>query len=200
MRTQRLEEALAQNRVCPHCGAPITSEICSYCGTNVADFEEMTSELVAEYPTAECHMARFSFFGTIFPLTFMLSFVFFGIMFPFIFVATGNAPKTVILRCLPFALVGIGAGIVFFRNISRVVMVNTKGKVIDAIVYGYMDDTVAYNGNNGQVVKLLISTPQGKRFIFLSLEATNKPYKINSTIKLKHYKNLYKIMSEDVWE
>ena len=200
MRT--LEEALTEQRVCPHCGAPITSEICSYCGTNVADYEGMTSELTAEYPTLDCKMARFSFFGIVFPLIFFVAFGSFGTIFPIMFIVNDpEAPKaTIMLACLPFALVGLGAGVVFFRHLIRAVAVSLFGEKIKALVYGYMDDVVAYNGNNGKVVKLLIDTPHGKRFIFLPLEKTNKPYKINSTITLKHYKNWFKVASEEVWE
>lgn len=160
----------------------------------------MTSELTAEYPTLNCKLAQFSFFGTIFPLIFFLTFGFFGTVFPFVFISTGEAPGAVMLICIPFVFVGLGAGVVFFRNVFRTLAVSLFGEKIKAHVYGYMDDVVAYNGNNGKVVKLLIDTPQGKRFIFLPLAATNKPYKVNSTIVLKHYKNLFRIVLEDVWE
>ena len=52
--------------------------------------------------------------------------------------------------------------------------------------------------SDGKVVKLLIDTPQGKRFIFLPLEATNKPYQVNSAITLKHYENWFRAAPEDV--
>lgn len=202
MVTRKLEEVLQDQRVCPQCGAPVVSEICSYCGANIADYEELASEFTAEYPTLPCKPARLSFFGTIFPLIFFLCFGIIGVFMPlmtFFMSGVEDAPKWLVVLIIPFAAISIGFGISFFKNIISVAAVALRGEKIKATVYGYMDDTVAYNGNNGKIVKLLIDTPQGKRFIFLPLEATNKPYQVNSTITVKHYKNFFTIVPEEVW-
>ena len=43
----------------------------------------------------------------------------------------------------------------------------------------------------------MVDTNDGKKFILYQLGDTVKPYKINSKIKLKVYKNLFKIIKND---
>ena len=84
----------------------------------------------------------------------------------------------------------------FFRNIFSVLSVAIMGKKMDGTVYGYMDDTVAYNGVPGQKVKILVNASDGKRFILLPLAATTKPYPVNSDIKVRAFKRNATIISK----
>ena len=71
-----------------------------------------------------------------------------------------------------------------------------RGKEIDATVYGYMDDNVLLNGVPAQIVKLLVHTKQGPRFILYQLGDIKHPYKINRKIKLKAFKDMFLIMDD----
>ena len=69
-----------------------------------------------------------------------------------------------------------------------------KGKEITGTVYGYMDDVVSYNHRPGQVCKILVDTLKGKRFIYYSLQGTNRPYPVNEKVTLRVYKNYFMIV------
>jgi len=180
---------MSENRVCPHCGAPVLSEVCQYCGSFIG--EVSTQELASEYPTVECRLARFTFFGTLFPLIFAVSFSIPGIM---VFLGDGYMLETDVTW--PFTLVGIISFFFLFASIYKVVAVRLFGKTLDGVVYGYMDDTVAYNGVPGQKVKILVNASDGKRFILLPLAATTKPYPVNSDIKVRAFKRNATIISK----
>jgi hypothetical protein len=67
------------------------------------------------------------------------------------------------------------------------------GKDIYATVYGYMDDNVLLNGNPAQIVKLLVQSNDGPKFILYQLGDIKQPFKVNSQIKLKVYKDIFLI-------
>lgn len=182
---------------CPNCGAPLLSEVCQYCGTYAG--EVSTIDLASEYPTVECQLASFTFFGTIFPLVFAVGFSapIVGVMG---FGDEEMLPKSAIVFLLMFLLVGIGAFIVFIRNVWAVISVAIKGVDLKGTVYGYMDDTVAYNGVNGQKVKILVYSSKGRKFIVVPLTKTNKPYPINSDVKVRVYKDRAKISINNKYE
>ena len=76
-------------------------------------------------------------------------------------------------------------------------MRSTAKHVIFGIVYGYMDDNLFINGNPAQIVKLKIDTNEGPKFILYQTGDIKQPYKINSQIKLKVYKNIFHIEKEN---
>ena len=116
---------------------------------------------------------------------------------PIIFISTNTSnPLTIILFCSIFAIVGLVSFIISARTIIRNYIVKAKGKEIEATVYGYMDDNVLLNGTPAQIVKLLVITKEGPRFILYQLGDIKHPYKINSKIKLLVYKNIF-IVKED---
>ena len=172
---------MSDQRVCPHCGAPVLSEVCQYCGSYIG--EVSTQVLSSEYPTVECKLAKFTFFGTIFPLVFAVAFTIPGIL-----MFLGSDDTVAAGSTIPFTLVGIGAFVVLFINIYRVVSVGLFGKTMDGTVYGYMDDTVSYNDRPGQKIKILVTASDGKRFILLPLAGTTKPYPVNSSLKVRAFK------------
>ena len=63
-----------------------------------------------------------------------------------------------------------------------------------------MDDTVAYNGVNGQKVKILVYSSKGRKFIVVPLKRTNKPYPVNRNVNVRIYKNRAKISVNDKYE
>ena len=188
-------------RICPHCGASVLSEVCQYCGTYLGDVA--TADLTAEYEMIQCKSAKFSFWRIIFPMFFALGFL--GLpLCCFIPVFVINAEETsdsrisVLLFMIPFLLVGIGASVVMFKGIYQWLAVRFFGVVRQGTVYGYMDDTTAYNGVNGQVVKVLVQTNDGPKFIMLPLETTVMKYKVNSHVDVKLYKDYAVIIEQKV--
>lgn len=180
------------NTHCANCGAPVTTEICPYCNvftgidTKYADME---------YPVIECREAGISFWNVLFPMIFAFSFGFAGLIMPILFFSVGGDtfPKTMILFFLPFAVIGIAAFIIGIKPILRYMSIKKNGQEIEATVYGYMDDNVLLNGRPAQIVKLLVNTNDGEKFILYQLGDIKQPYKINSKIKLKVHKDIFLI-------
>lgn len=182
-----------ENR-CPNCGAAVTTEICEYChaktglDTNKADME---------YPVIECKEVNLGAPGFIIALIMFLSFGFFGFLMPIIFVA-GNMDEFPIflLFFIPFALVSLIFLVIVLIPVIRYIKVKTRGKNIDATVYGYMLDEHSVSGGQDQVVKLKVETNDGPKFILYQLGHSQKLYKVNSIIKLKVYKDIFMIVKE----
>ncbi len=181
-----------ENRVasfCSNCGAPTTSEICPYCKastgieTNVANME---------YPVIECKEGNITFWNVIFPMIFAFSFGSVGFVMPLsIFIQEGDL--SILAFCSIFGIIGLVAFIIGIRPIIRFFSIKSKGKEIEATVYGYMDDNVYLNGNPAQIVKLLVNTDEGNKFILYQLGDIKRPYQVNSKIKLRVYKDMFLI-------
>ncbi len=176
-------------RNCPKCGAPILSEVCQFCGTYIG--KVATSDLTPEYPLIECKQAKITFWTVGFPLVFGLMFSLAAL--PFLFAREEikgiDLPNTYNTFLIPFILIGLASiGFAFYRSF-RTIQVMLKGTLRSGVVYGYMDDTIAYNGVNGQKVKILVDTAEGKKFILLPLGTTSKPYEVNSQVNVKLLNN-----------
>ncbi len=192
--TQPMRPVSAGPRICPNCGAPTLSEVCQYCGQYVGTVE--TQDLTAEYPVLQCRNASITFWNFLFPMIFFVMFGFFGFIFPLFFRGFGDDDGFVQLIGLPFAAISIAAGVIIAVHLVRYLSVQFLGTETTAVVYGYMDDTISYNGRPGQVVKLLLDTANGKRFIFYRTGKTEKPYVVNSVVRLKVWRNNFRIMPE----
>ena len=184
---------------CRNCGAPVTTELCPYCNSLTG---LSTSNANMEYPVEECKEAKLGFWNVVFPLIFAFGFGFFGLLFPFIFILsdvsenntlTPSFSLPVIIMCLPFAVIGIVAFIIAIKPIIRYLSLKRNGIEIEGTVYGYMDDNILLNGQPAQIVKILIDSPKGKRFILYQLGDIKKPYELNSRIKLYVYKDYFLI-------
>lgn len=177
------------SKICQCCGAPITSEICLYCGTPTG---LDTARANMDYPVIECKEAVVNFWNLCFPAIFAVSFGCAGIGAMAMMIKEGEG-LGLVLCCVPFLLVGIVATYFVIRVLVRYVKVKSKGKKITATVYGYMDDNVLLNGAPAQIVKLLVQTPEGPRFIMYQLEDTKQPYGVNTQIHLLVYQNYFMI-------
>ena len=167
-------------KYCPSCGAPVVAEICSYCGTATG---LNTAQADMEYPVLECKAANMNFWTIGFPAIFAAAFGIPGLIVT-ILAAKGFGGMFLFGIGLPFLLIGVGAAVFMIRTISRYAKVKRNGKTIQAAVYGYMDDSVLINNRPAQIVKLLVETPDGPRFILYKLGNTLKPYGINDRIDL----------------
>lgn len=181
-----------ENTNCPNCGAPITTEVCPYCNTATGI---NTAAADMEYPVIECKEARLGFLEIGFPMIFAVAFGFFGFVFPFIFKETKET-SMVILMCIPFAIIGTVAFTIAATFLFRYILVKAKGKEITGTVYGYMDDNLLINNNSAQIVKLKVDTKEGPRFILYQLGDIKQPYKVNSQIGLKVYKQYFMIQKD----
>lgn len=178
-------------RNCPNCGAPITTEVCPYCNimtgldTKYADME---------YPVIECKEATMGFVNFWLPMIVAVGFGFCGFVFPFVFLKGGSEVfGTVLLMCLPFALISVIAFVIGINPLIRNISLKSHGEDIYATVYGYMNDNLFINGNPAQIVKLLVQSNDGPKFILYQLGDIKRPFKVNSQIKLKVYKDIFLI-------
>ena len=180
------------NRNCPNCGAPVTTEICPYCNA-ATDIDTRFADM--EYPVIECREAGITFLNFVFPMIFAVSFGFFGFVFPlsFLFVGDKGEALSVFLFCSIFGIIGVVAFVISMIPVVRTLMIMLRGKNIEAVVYGYMDDNVLLNNVPAQIVKLLVTTNDGKKFILYQLGDIKQPFKVNSRINLKVYKDIFLI-------
>ena len=182
---------------CKNCGAPVTSEICPFCGS-MTGLDTLTADM--EYPVLECKEANIGFWTVAFPAVFAIGFGYAGLVMPvkmFITKDQLDIPGTFagfsVLFFLPFALVGIVATVFTVIPIYRYLMLKIKGKEIYGTVYGYCDDKVMLNNRPAQVVKILVQSPEGPRFIMYQMGTTDHPYGINTKIGLRVYKDMFMI-------
>ncbi len=184
---------------CPRCGAPVSSEICPYCGakTNIE-----TKYANMEYPSIDCKEASLNFWTVVFPGIFAFTFTWFGLVFPFFFILTGDADDfadkaILVIFGILFGAVGIGAHIVMLRPIIHWIKIKLHGKKITGTVYGYLDDNVIMNGEPAQVIKILVHTKKGPRFLLYQLGRTDRPYGINKKITLEVYGDMFLISKDN---
>lgn len=173
---------------CHNCGAPVTSEICPYCNaatgldTRFADME---------YEVIDCKEANMNFWNVIFPMIFAVSFGSVGLFIPFVLMFDDAEVLPIVLFLGMFGLIGLVAFIIGITPVIRHLMIKYRGRDIEATVYGYMDDNILLNGAPAQIVKLLVNTDEGPKFILYQLGDTKQPFKINSKINLQVYKDMF---------
>ena len=180
-----------KKRNCTNCGAPITTEICPYC--NVMTGLD-TKDANMEYPVIECKEANIGFWNVVFPMILAFAFGVPGVTFPVVFMAVDKEMFGFVVPMLIIPLIiGVVAFVIGIKPVIRYLSLKLKGKEIDGTVYGYMDDNILLNGSPAQIVKLLVQTNDGPKFILYQLGDIKQPYKINSVIKLRVYKDIFLI-------
>ncbi|SKB84566.1 hypothetical protein SAMN06296386_106169 [Lachnospiraceae bacterium] len=179
---------------CAFCGAPVRTELCPYCGNPTG---LNTADAVLDYPELSCKEASLTFWNTLFPMIFAAAFAIFGFMIPF---ALSNEGFNIQPLGFIFALPSIICFAIILLFVWRYFTVSTFGKEIEGTVYGYMDDTVYYNNIPGQVCKILVNSKHGPRFIMYKLKNVHKPYKVNTKLPLKVYKDRFLIVNKHRYE
>ena len=192
---------------CKNCGAPVTSEICPFCHCATG---LKTEQADMEYPVMECKSAQISFWNFVFPLIFAVSFGFAATTGFFITSSIESAFQEEMLGSFikrfnmlsfltsaPFLIISVVCFAIIFRQLYKFLIVKIRGEKIEATVYGYMNDTVLLSGSPAQIVKLLIDTENGKRFILYRLGKTYQPYGINTQIELIMYNKFFLINNKD---
>ena len=184
---------------CKNCGAEVTTELCPYCNSLTGiDI----SKVKDKYPLLECKEASLNTF--ILWLLFIFAFLFWiGLN-----VSINDFPKEILEEKPMYRTIEIILSIVIFLisllplitaliPIIRHIIVKLLGKEIEGTIYGYTDDnSMIINGNNTKAIKILIDTPEGKKYILYKTQDTKKKYKLNGKIKLLVYKKLFLIKNK----
>ncbi len=184
--------------ICKGCGAAVSTEVCPYCGRST---DVSTADAYLDYPEYKCKSAKLSFFNVGFSAIFALAFGFFGVLFPLPILFDGipgkNEMLSMIVICIPFALIGIIAFVLCFRFLYRYIMTSIAGKEIQGIVYGYANSSYTVNNQNTKTVKILIQTDSGPRYIFYDTQDIKKAYSVNEKVRLKVWKHCFLIIEDD---
>ena len=148
-----------------------------------------------EYPVLECKEVTLNFWTIWFPMIFAVAFGIPGLTVLSICLF-GYGGVTMSFVGIPFVMIGAVAAWFVLRTVSRYRKVKRHGKRIQGTVYGYMDDNVLLNDRPAQVVKLLVQTSDGPRFILYQLATTAKPYGVQDKIDLMVYENCFMICKD----
>lgn len=182
--------------ICKGCGAAVSTEVCPYCGraTDVS-----TTDAYLDYPEYKCKSAKLTFLNVGFSAIFAVAFGFFGVLLPMVFdgVPGKNGKLSMIVMCMPFALIGIIAFVLCFNFLYRYIMTSMAGKEIQGIVYGYANSNYTVNNQNTKTVKILIQTDSGPRYIFYDTQDFKKAYSVNEKVRLKVWKHYFLIIEDD---
>ena len=176
-------------KTCPSCGAPVVSEICAYCGIATGP---NSANADMEYPTLECKEVTISFWTIWFPMIFAGAFGVPGFIL-LMFFALFFRHYVLLLLGVPFFMLGVIMTIIILRTVLRYIKVKNNGKTIQGTVYGYIDDSFRINDQPAKIIKLLVQTPKGPRFILYHSGSTLKKYGINDKIDLLVYKSYFMI-------
>lgn len=185
-----------QNKHCINCGAPVSTEICPYCHA-ATGIDTWRADM--EYPVIDCNEAGIGFWSVAFPMIFAVGFGFFGFVFPIAMALTQPLKELLpmIIFLSIFGIVGVVAFVIGIKPVIRYFKIKSKGKDIEGTVYGYINDDMLLNGVPAQIVKILVNTNDGPKFILYQLGDIKQPYKINSKIKLRVYKNIFYIVKDN---
>ena len=159
-----------------------------------------------DYPVVECLEASV---GTeeLIEMGLGLVLMFFGFVSPILCFLNalhnlGNISSTptglleiLIVMLVFFSIFGI-IGLIFFMDflkpIVRMIILKFKGEEKTAIVYGYTSDNRYIDDKPTKIVKLLLEEEQ--KLVYYQLGTFKRPYKRNSKIKIKTYKNMFRIL------
>ena len=191
-----MRAAIPDGYTCPNCGAPVTTEICEFCGSPTAVASKNAD---MKYPAIEC--AEVDDDGrSADQLVFMGgTFIGFAIATPiFFYKLTGSVLGDggngfMLFVCILFGIIGLIMTIAGLKHTCKHMLVSVFGKEIHGYVWGYMDnerhDGVIHGGiedrTGGQIMKILTNTDNGPVFLLYELHHDEQPYGIKQTVTLK---------------
>ncbi|MBO7363018.1 MAG: hypothetical protein J6U41_06430 [Lachnospiraceae bacterium] len=176
---------MSETRSCPNCGAPVPGEVCQYCGTV---FQSDLTDHSGNYPEVVCRSAKITFHE----IRFYLSLIAFSLI-AVICIITQADYMDAMLFALIFSLPGIVIGIVLIKKLMTGLLLTINGTDGNGEVYGYKDDSVRYGDEFCQIAKVLVSGPDGRKILLVPLNKTSRPYPLNSSVKIRTYKDFAKI-------
>ena len=185
---------------CKNCGSILNPDgSCPYCQKTInsssLDFKIADEfENNRYYREIECKEANLTFFNTIFPLIFAIAFGIPGVFVPLSIYLTQEQDKMILFFMIPFGLVSLGASIIFLNSIIKAIIIKLYGKDTIGTVIGYRDDnTVLYNGVPGAICEILINLNLEKVVLLYQTGGPDMPFPINSKVRVRCYKDLFKI-------
>ena len=188
---------------CPNCGAPVTTEICEFCGASTAVASKNAD---MKYPAIDCDEVddegksenQMLFMGVVFLVSCI------GIPTFFIRITGEVDPKDMnawpmMLFCLVFGTIGFLMTIAGLRHKCKHMAVSLFGKPVHGYVWGYMDnkrlDGIIHGGiedrYGGQILKILTNTNTGPVFLLYELHHDEQPYGIKRMVTLKKLGRMY---------
>lgn len=174
---------------CKNCGAPVTTEICEYCNSPTGI---ETKNVAMEYPMMECKSASVT---TAMKFTVFMGLSFFaaGLYISYLWYIGSPEYTGGLIECIFTLGISLILSVIGLIPMVRSLILKLFGKETEATVYGYLNDSLYINDMPAQVVKLLITTKQGPKFILYKLNDINKPFKVNSKIKIKVFRNIFQV-------
>ena len=182
---------MANEICCKNCGAPVTTEICSYCGS-ITGYEAAKDDIL--YPVKKSKSAALTFVTIGLPLIFAGLLTVFSIFIGIALFGAGlNAFQSLYVGFFFVIMAGCAlfAYYIPISHIIRYILAYLFGKRVKGIVYGYKGGSIVVNGNTVQDVKLLIEDGENSRFIIYKPNKTIQMLGINDEIELKNFKNIY---------
>ena len=200
-----MRTAVPDGYTCPNCGAPVTTEICDFCGAPTAVASKNAD---MRYPAIECVEADMD--SKLVSQGFYMGIIFFvfGIGIPVIFItladfgsSTGGMFLSVFIAIV-FGITGTLMLVTSIKHAYKYILTNLFGKRIRGYVWGYMDnkrnDGILHGGigdrSYGQIMKILVNTEDGPIFLLYELLHDEQPYGIRQTVELKQFENMYLLL------
>lgn len=182
------DDDMSETRTCPNCGAPVPGETCPYCGTV---FESnMTPE---DYPEVVCNFAGITFQE----IRFYFGVIIFSVIAAICIISQSDYGEGM-LFALVFSLPGIIILIVLIKKILTYILLTVNGHDTDGEVYGYKNDHLKKGDDYCQIAKVVVNAPIGKKVLLVPLHKTERPYPLNSRVKVRTYKDLARIKGYDL--
>lgn len=182
---------MANEICCKNCGAPVTTEICPYCGS-ITGYKAANDEIL--YPTIKNKSATLTFVTIGLPLIFAGMLTVFSIFIGFaLFGMELNAFQSLYVGFF-FMIMAGGALFAYYipvSNIVRYTLASLFGKRVKGIVYGYKDGLIGVNGATVQDIKVLIEDGENSRFIKYKSNRSIQKLGINDEIELKNFGKIY---------
>ncbi len=194
-----MKKVVPDGYTCPNCGAPVTTEICEFCGASTAIASKNAD---MKYPVIDCKEADIDGKGAwqAFYMGFIMLAFSIGMSTLFLKTTSGEGTLLVLFVSAIFSIIGVLMTIMSIKHTYKHIPVKIFGKRIYGTVWGYIDnkrsDGIIHGDlsdrSGGQIVKILVKE-DGKDPFFLLYELMHdeQPYGINQKVSLRVYKGMY---------
>lgn len=180
-------------KFCPNCGKPTELDVCPFCYFSTK--KDLIDEKM-DYPVMDCiKMGKQPFWGAGAILSVVVYFYFWIMLISFFGANVGDLGFIIFAGCLVFC--GVGVLFSITEPLRKNLMMKYRGVEFDATVCEYTDDRIYIYGKACQIVKLLVNTNEGLKFLFCPIELGSRSYAVNSKVKLKFYKKFYILLDDN---
>ena len=176
---------------CKNCGAPVTTEICPYCGS-ITGYKAANDEILHSAIKNKSASLTFTTIGL--PLIFAGMLTVFSIFIGIALFGAGLHAFQSLYVGFFFVLMAGGALFAYYIPISHIIrymLASLFGKRVKGIVYGYKDGVIVVNGATVQDIIILIEDGENSKYVKYKSNRTIQKLGINDEIELKNFKNIY---------